>query len=238
MSSNPPVNSIAARLTEIRQTLPANVRLIAVTKQVSIAAIRQAYEAGVRDFGESRIQEAASKQAALQDLPGVTWHLIGHLQTNKAAKALQQFQWIHSIDSLKLAQRLDQLAAEQAVMPKVCLQVKLLPDPSKFGWTVSELLADLPQLDQCRHLEIQGLMVIPPYGLQAAETQAVFDRARELAEQIRQQGWSHLQMKELSMGMSDDYPLAIQAGSTMIRLGRTLFGDRASQTETERSESV
>ncbi|MBD1849529.1 YggS family pyridoxal phosphate-dependent enzyme [Leptolyngbya sp. FACHB-711] len=233
------MNSIAARLTEIRQTLPANVRLIAVTKQVSIAAIRQAYEAGVRDFGESRIQEAASKKAALQDLPGVTWHLIGHLQANKAAKALQQFQWIHSIDSLKLAQRLDQLAAEQqAVLPKVCLQVKLLPDPSKFGWTVSELLADLPQLDQCRHLEIQGLMVIPPYGLQAAETQAVFDRARELAERIRQQGWSHLQMKELSMGMSDDYPLAIQAGSTMIRLGKTLFGDRASQTKTEPSASI
>jgi len=230
-----PVNSIAVRLNEIRQTLPESVRLIAVTKQVSIAAMRQAYEAGVRDFGESRIQEAAAKHEELQDLPDITWHLIGHLQTNKAAKALQQFQWIHSIDSLKLAQRLDQLAAEQSVAPKVCLQVKLMPDPSKFGWTVPELMADLPQLDQCRHLDIQGLMVIPPYGLEAVETRAVFDRARELAEQIQQQGWSHLQMKELSMGMSDDYPLAIRAGSTMIRLGRTLFGDRAAQTEAEPS---
>lgn len=220
------MNLIATRLSEIRSILPPAVRLIAVTKQVSIAAMRLAYEAGVRDFGESRIQEAASKQAALQDLPDIIWHLIGHLQTNKAAKALQQFQWIHSIDSLKLAQRLDQLAGEQSVQPQVCLQVKLRPDPSKFGWTISELMADLHQLDQCRHLKIQGLMVIPPYGLEAAETKAVFDRARELAAEIRQQGWSHLQIKELSMGMSDDYPLAIEAGSTMIRLGRTLFGDR------------
>lgn len=188
--------------------------------------MRLAYEAGVRDFGESKIQEAATKQESLQDLPDITWHLIGHLQSNKAAKALQQFQWIHSIDSLKLAQRLDQLAADQKVKPQVCLQVKLVPDPSKFGWTTDELFADLPLLDQCRNLDIKGLMVIPPYGLPAAETKAVFDRARELAQEIQQQGWSHLQMKELSMGMSDDYPLAVGAGSTMIRLGRTLFGDR------------
>lgn len=231
------MNPIAARLYEIRQTVPAPVRLIAVSKQVSIAAIRQAYEAGVRDFGESRIQEAASKQEALQDLTDITWHLIGHLQTNKAVKALQLFQWIHSIDSLKLAQKLDQLAADQSVQPKVCLQVKLLPDPSKFGWTAEELMADLPQLDQCSHLDIQGLMVIPPYELETFETKAVFDRARELAAQIKQQGWSHLQMKELSMGMSDDYLLAIAAGSTMIRLGRTLFGDRPSQAGVEPSAS-
>lgn len=220
------MNPIATRLSEIRSTVPANVKLIAVSKQVSIDAIRLAYAAGVRDFGESRIQEAAEKQAALQDLPDITWHLIGHLQSNKAAKALQLFQWIHSIDSLKLAQRLNQLAAEQQVQPQVCLQVKLLHDPSKFGWTEAELLADLPQLDQCHQLQIKGLMVIPPNGLPAAETQTVFDRARLLARKVSQQGWSHLQIQELSMGMSGDYPLAIEAGSTMIRLGRTLFGDR------------
>ncbi|MBD3881767.1 YggS family pyridoxal phosphate-dependent enzyme [Phormidium tenue FACHB-886] len=219
--------SIADRLTQIRQTLPKSVRLIAVTKQVSVEAIRAAYAAGVRDFGENRVQEAEAKQAQLQDLTDVTWHLIGHLQSNKAAKALAQFQWIHSVDSLKLAQRLDQLAAELPQKPKVCLQIKILPDPNKFGWSVPELLADLPLLDQCRQLEIVGLMSIPPLGLDKADTQSVFSQTHNLAAQIRQQNWSHIRMEELSMGMSEDYQLAIDSGATMIRLGRTLFGDRS-----------
>ncbi|HEY9662007.1 MAG TPA: alanine racemase, partial [Allocoleopsis sp.] len=106
MSTPSSVTPLAERLQQIRQTLPDTVKLIAVTKQVSVEAIRDAYALGIRDFGESRIQEAANKQAELQDCPGIIWHLIGHLQTNKAAKALEQFQWIHSLDSLKLAQRL------------------------------------------------------------------------------------------------------------------------------------
>ena len=103
---------IAQRLAVVRQQLPASVRLIAITKQVSPAAMREAYMAGIRDFGESRVQEAASKQQQLQDLPGITWHFIGSLQSNKAKKALELFEWIHSLDSLKLAQRLDNLAQE------------------------------------------------------------------------------------------------------------------------------
>lgn len=221
-----PIDSLVERLAQIRQTLPDSVRLIAVTKQVSVELMRAAYAAGLRDFGESRIQETTAKQEQLQDLTDITWHLIGHLQANKAAKALKQFQWIHSIDDLKLAQRLNQLAADLPQPPQVCLQVKLSPDPGKFGWTVSELLADLPQLDRCTHLSIRGLMVIPPYGLEPPATQSLFEQGRDLAAQIRQQGWQHIQMQELSMGMSDDYELAVRAGSTMVRLGRTLFGDR------------
>ena len=218
------------RLAQIRQTLPATVRLIAVTKQVSVEVIQTAYALGIRDFAESRIQEAAAKQAELSGWTDITWHLIGHLQANKASKALELFQWIHSLDSLKLAQRLNQLAAENALShqspkPKLCLQVKLLPDPNKFGWTPSELLAALPELEQCEALDITGLMMIPPYGLPAAETSALFQQTRALAQQIQQQ--SQLSITELSMGMSDDYELAIQAGSTMIRLGRTLFGARS-----------
>jgi len=220
------------RLAQIRQTLPPTVRLIAVTKQVSVEVIQTAYALGIRDFAESRIQEAAAKQAELSDWTDVTWHLIGHLQANKVNKALELFQWIHSLDSLKLAQRLNQLAAENALShqhpqpkPKLCLQVKLLPDPNKFGWTTSELLAALPELEQCQALDIKGLMMIPPYGLPAAETSALFEQTRALAQQIKQQ--SQLSITELSMGMSDDYELAIQAGSTMIRLGRTLFGARS-----------
>jgi PLP dependent protein len=216
---------IAERLAQIRQCLPQSVKLIAVTKQVSVEALRAAYAVGIRDFGESRIQETADKQAQLADLPDITWHLIGHLQSNKAAKALELFQWIHSVDSLKLAQRLDQLAAELPHKPNVCLQVKVLPDPTKYGWTVSELLNDLSAIAQCTHLNTMGLMAIPPYGLATSETLAVFTRTRDLAAEIRQRG-ELLDLQELSMGMSDDYPMAVEAGTTMIRLGRTLFGSR------------
>ena len=218
--------SIAQRITEIRQQLPESVRLIAVTKQVPVDAMREAYVAGVRDFGESRIQEAELKQTQLLDLPDITWHLIGHLQSNKARKALEIFQWIHSLDSLKLAQRLDELAAGQPSKPHVCLQVKLLPDANKSGWTVPELLADLPSLDQCSNLQIQGLMTIPPLDLDSSEILAVFDRTRELADKIRQQNWLNIHIQQLSMGMSADYQQAVQAGATMIRLGRIIFGER------------
>lgn len=217
---------IAERITRIRQHLPASVRLIAVTKQVSVEAMREAYAAGVRDFGESRLQEAEIKQAQLKDYPDLSWHLIGHLQSNKARRAIQQFQWIHSVDSLKLAQRLNQLAIELSCSPQVCLQVKLLPDANKSGWSVPELLADLPALDQCHALRIQGLMTIPPLGLDSSEILAFFENTRELADKIRQQDWSNIQMQQLSMGMSNDYSLAVQAGTTMIRLGRILFGER------------
>lgn len=220
------MDSITERIAQIRESIPESVRLIAVTKTVSVEAMRVAYQAGIRDFGENRVQEAADKQPQLEDLPDITWHLIGHLQTNKAAKAVQMFPWIHSVDSLKLALRLDHLAQELSCQPKVCLQVKLLPDENKFGWTVPELLADLPQLNDCQHIKIKGLMTIPPLGLTESETRDVFERTRELAEKIKQQNGSNLQLEELSMGMSEDYPLAVQEGATMIRLGRVIFGAR------------
>lgn len=217
---------IAERIAHIRQQLPTGVRLIAVTKQVSVDAMREAYAAGVRDFGENRLQEAEAKIAQLSDLPDLNWHLIGHLQSNKAKKALEQFQWIHSCDSLNLAQRLNRLATELSLKPKVCLQVKVVPDPNKYGWTVPELLANLSELAQCDAIQIQGLMTILPLGLSQQESLAVFERTRELAETIKQQNWSNLQMQELSMGMSDDYLLAVQSGATMVRLGRIIFGER------------
>jgi PLP dependent protein len=226
--TDPLQTQITERLSQIRQALPPTVKLIAVTKQVSVEALRSAYAAGIRDFGESRIQETIDKQTHLIDLPDITWHLIGHLQSNKAAKALELFHWIHSVDSLKLAQRLNQLAADLPRPPNICLQVKVLPDPTKFGWTIPELLTDLPLLDQCLHLNTIGLMAIPPFGLETDETRSVFTRTRDLAAQIRDSGaqFTHLKMQELSMGMSDDYLLAVESGSTMIRLGRTLFGNR------------
>ncbi|MBE9190815.1 YggS family pyridoxal phosphate-dependent enzyme [Gloeocapsopsis crepidinum LEGE 06123] len=231
------MSSIAERIAQIRKELPDTVRLIAVTKQVSVAAMREAYAAGVRDFGESRVQEAASKQAQLHDLTDITWHMIGRLQTNKAKKALELFEWIHSVDSLKLAQRLNQLATQASCKPKICLQVKLQSDPNKTGWTVPELLNDLPALNQCDRLDIQGLMTIPPLGLNDVEILNFFNQTRNLASNIQEQHWSNLQMQQLSMGMSNDYSLAVQAGATMVRLGRILFGERPTPPQATASES-
>ncbi|MFM7407799.1 MAG: YggS family pyridoxal phosphate-dependent enzyme [Cuspidothrix sp.] len=218
---------IRDRFAQIHTSLPSTVRLIAVTKRVSTDLMREAYAAGVRDFAESRIQEAASKQAELQDLSDITWHFIGHLQTNKAKKALELFSWIHSVDSLPLAQRLNTLAQELDLSPNVCLQVKILPDANKSGWTIPALLADLEALNQCQNLQIQGLMTIPPQGLKDEEILSVFHRTYQLAQTIQAQNWSNITMQQLSMGMSGDYLLAVQAGATMVRLGTILFGQRS-----------
>lgn len=219
-------NSIAERITTICASLPASVKLIAVSKQVSAELMREAYAAGIRDFGESRIQEAASKQIQLQDLPDITWHFIGHLQSNKAKKALELFDWIHSVDNLTIAQRLDTLAQQLGVNPPVCLQVKILDDPDKSGWMIPELLADLSTLDKCQNLQIQGLMTIPPLGLDDQETVKVFNRTHQLATEIAAQNWTRIKMQHLSMGMSGDYQWAVPAGATMVRLGTILFGKR------------
>lgn len=220
-------SSISERIIALRSSLPDSVRLIAVTKQVPPEVMRCAYAAGIRDFGESRIQEATSKQAQLQDLSDITWHFIGHLQSNKAKKVIEQFQWIHSVDNLKLAQRLNQLAQQLETSPQVCLQVKILSDPNKSGWSESQLLADLSALNECKNLQIQGLMTIPPLGLNDSEIFNVFNHTRELAKEIQAQNWSNIQMQHLSMGMSGDYQLAVQAGATMVRLGTILFGERS-----------
>ncbi|MEM7712686.1 MAG: YggS family pyridoxal phosphate-dependent enzyme [Cyanobacteria bacterium P01_A01_bin.68] len=219
-------SSLIERIRSIQDSLPESVKLIAVSKKVGPAAIREAYAAGIRDFGESRIQEAQSKIEQLQDLPGITWHFIGHLQSNKAKKALSYFQWLHSVDSLKLVQRLNLLAQELGVVPKICLQVKILPDPNKSGWTIQQILDDLTELNLCKNLQIEGLMTIPPLGLDSSEVIYVFNRTRELTAEIDERNLSNIKMKQLSMGMSQDYQLAIQSGATMIRLGTILFGER------------
>ena len=219
-------SSLIERIHLIQDSLPESVKLIAVSKKVSAAAVREAYAAGIRDFGESRIQEAESKIEQLQDLSGISWHFIGHLQSNKAKKALSSFQWLHSVDSLKLAQRLNLLAPELGVSPKICLQVKILPDSNKSGWTIQQLLDDLVELNLCQSLQIEGLMTIPPLGLDSSEVVDVFDRTRELIAEINERSLSNIKMKQLSMGMSQDYQLAIQSGATMVRLGTILFGER------------
>lgn len=189
--------------------------------------MRLAYEAGIRDFAENRIQEALTKQLELQDLQDITWHFIGHLQRNKAKPALTHFQWIHSVDSLELAQRLNHLATDLDTSPKLCLQVKVRPDPNKFGWSPTQLEQNLPELKQLTALNIQGLMTILPMGLTADEELNAFQDLSTLGNTLGNHPTTPLLITELSMGMSDDYPRAIAAGATMVRLGRVLFGDRS-----------
>ena len=243
---NPKFDALVDKIRSFRSTIPPHVRVVAVTKYTETWAMRAAYAAGLLDFGENRVLDAAQKQVQLQDLTDVTWHLIGHLQSNKALKAIQVFDWIQSVDSLALAQRLDRLVTEQMVAKSmntsdassaenshaedfciekkkltICLQVKLLPDPNKSGWTVPELLTDIPSLLAIETLDIQGLMVIPPAGLTPQASETYFKQAHDLAHQLTGRG---LNMAVRSMGMSDDYRVAIDQGSTLIRPGRVLFG--------------
>ena len=215
--------SIAQNIETIRQNLPAAVKLMAVTKQASVEQMREAYAVGIRDFGESRIQDAQSKQQELADLPDLCWHLIGHLQGNKVRKAVQLFDWIHSVDSLRLLQQIDRVAIELNTSPTICLQVKVLPDPDKYGWTIPELFVDLPEINCCQQVKISGLMAIPPLGLSSTQTTEFFERVRDLSHEINQQPELSLQLSELSMGMSSDYLPAIAAGATIIRPGSIIF---------------
>ena len=216
--------TIAENLDKILSEIPSSVRLVAVTKKKPVTAIKEAYHYGIRDFAESRVQEAILKQEELQDHKDICWHFIGHIQTNKAKKILEDFHWIHSVDSLKLAEHLDKLAAKTSIYPHVCLQVKLLPDPNKYGWEVMEFWQDLPKLESLKHLKIEGLMTILPLGLSENECLETFEKTKELATKINEK--SSLQLKELSMGMSNDYLLAVEKGATMIRLGSIIFGAR------------
>ncbi|OIP75672.1 MAG: YggS family pyridoxal phosphate enzyme [Oscillatoriales cyanobacterium CG2_30_44_21] len=211
---------IAERINRIRASIPPEVKLVAVSKYTTTEAIRAAYAAGVRDFGESRVQESKLKQIELADLD-ITWHMIGSLQSNKAKSAIAQFDWIHSIDRLSLAEHCDRLILEIGKSPKLLLQVKLADDPSKSGWSESELLADLEQLKKLQNLQIVGLMTILPLGLSETQADDVFSRTVELAAKLRSLGWQNIQ--ELSMGMSADYAIAVKAGASIIRVGNQIF---------------
>jgi pyridoxal phosphate enzyme (YggS family) len=197
---------------------------VAVTKTKAIADIEAAYRAGIRDFAESRIQEALPKIEALASYKDINWHFIGRLQSNKARKVVENFSYIHSVDNLAIAVKLDRIAGELNKFPQGLLQVKLRPDENKSGWTKEELKLDLPQLELLQNLKICGLMTILPLGLSSGDRQQTFGELKDLAAEITQS--YSLELTELSMGMSGDYPEAVDAEATMIRLGTILFGDR------------
>lgn len=219
------MSSISNRIKQIQSEIPTNVRLVAISKQTDARGIEEAYNAGIRDFGENRLQDALVKQEKLKHLEDITWHFIGHLQSRKAKQVLLAFNWIHSIDSLKLAEKLNKLAEELSISPQVFLQVKILPDPNKYGWIPEELIADLSIINQYKNLQIKGLMTILPLGLSELDKREAFESTKKLASQINQENWSNLNLSELSMGMSGDYKEAIKAGATMVRIGSLIFAN-------------
>ena len=190
------------------------VRLIAVTKKVSTENIRQAAECGIADIGENRLQEALPKREALRDLP-LTWHFIGHLQTNKSKKAVENFDWIQSVDRAELAEKLNQAATK--TIP-VLIEVKLHEEGKKSGIAETDLGAFVEQFRQYPQLQLRGLMAIPPFFENPEDVRPYFRKLRRLGEQFG--------LAELSMGMSHDFEVAVEEGATMVRIGTALFGER------------
>jgi pyridoxal phosphate enzyme (YggS family) len=201
------------------------ITLIGVSKTHPAEAIREAYEAGLRHFGENRVQEWEGKQGGLQDL-SATWHLIGHLQSNKAARAAKLFHAIDSVDDFALAQRLDRATGESGVTGKmrVLIEVHIAEEETKTGADVEELPALAEKISALSMLELAGLMCIPPFSENAEEARPHFKRLRELRDELAKQLGRTLPV--LSMGMSHDFEVAIEEGATEVRVGTALFGAR------------
>ena len=205
---------------------PEEVKLVAVSKTVPPELIRRAFEAGLRDFGENRVQEANAKRPALSDLT-VTWHMVGHLQSNKAKLARELFHVVHSVDSLRLAQKLDQAAVCSDDKLPVLLQVNLGDELTKSGAREEEISQLAEQVGRLKTLELRGLMGLPPFFEDPEQARPFFRRLRELAKSLEALNLPNVSMQELSMGMSHDFEIAIEEGSTTVRIGTAIFGPRS-----------
>ncbi|MGI9107368.1 MAG: YggS family pyridoxal phosphate-dependent enzyme [Pyrinomonadaceae bacterium] len=238
-------DTFGARLDEVRGRIeicarragrtPAEITLIAVSKTHPADLVRRVAAAGVSDFGENRVQEAEEKRelvnrAAVNEANAPRWHLIGHLQSNKARRAAQLFDVIHSIDSAELIERLERTCVEEnrAELP-VLLQIDLAGEETKTGAREAALPELVAQANTCRRLRLIGLMTLPPFDEDAEQTRPFFRRLRELRDEWSGRGAFGAERGELSMGMSYDYEVAIEEGATMVRIGTAIFGERAAR---------
>ncbi len=207
---------------------PEDVRLVAVTKTVDVEIIRVAVDLGLRIFGESRVQEALKKITSPEiQVPGslIEWHLIGHLQRNKARDAVRLFDLIHTVDSETLAEELNRQAEKAGKVQRVLIQVKLSPEETKTGVAEIELPSLLSFSAALSSLRVEGLMGIPPYTEVAEDARPYFRRLREIRDRLARGG---LELDVLSMGMSHDFEVAIEEGATLVRVGTSIFGERRS----------
>ncbi len=204
---------------------PKDIMLIGVTKKKSVDAVHQAIAAGCQHFGENYIQEAVEKIDRI-DTPSVCWHFIGHLQSNKARIAVACFDYIHTVGSLKLAKEIHRQAARREKIQKILLQINIGKESSKSGIDPEDALDLAKQISRLDHVSIQGLMAIPPYFDDPEQVRPYFAQMAELRTAIKALNVESIHMAHLSMGMSNDFHVAIQEGSTMVRVGTSIFGAR------------
>ena len=226
-------SEIASRLAEVSARIGeaaaragrsrADVRLIAVSKTFPVEDIRSAYDAGQLDFGENRVQDAVQKGHGTTDTK-IRWHLIGHLQSNKARKAVEACPVIHSIDSVDLLRRVDRAAGEAGRSPDLLIQVDLALEPTKHGAPIDGLAGILEEAQSCTAVRVVGLMLLPPLTENPEDTRVWFRRLRE--ERDRLAARESFPLPELSMGMSHDFEVAVEEGATMVRVGSAIFGSR------------
>jgi pyridoxal phosphate enzyme (YggS family) len=230
---------IARRVAAVREEIaraaagagraPDDITLVAVSKTQPADAVREAFAAGLRHFGENKVQEAEGKIAALEDLraAGLRWHMIGHVQSNKGRRAAELFDAVDSVDDVTLAQRLERGAEQARRQLTVLIQVDLGKEATKFGLDEAHLFPTLEQLRGYEAVHVEGLMVLPPLSADPEAARPYFRRLRELLEEARGQGL--VRGRTLSMGMSHDFEVAIQEGATQVRVGTAIFGERKTQ---------
>jgi PLP dependent protein len=231
--------SIAENVAEIRKRManaarrvgrdPDDITLMAVSKTFPPELLREAYAAELRVFGENRVQEFSGKAAMLADLKNAEWHMIGHLQTNKAARAVELFAAVDSVDSVKLAQKLNESARQTGKTIPVLIEVNVGGEAAKSGVSaesteLEELLGAAPVLE---NLQFRGLMTVPPFSDDPQNARPYFRKLRGLRDRIAARELPHVAMDVLSMGMSHDFEVAIEEGSTCVRIGTAIFGERA-----------
>ena len=229
------MTTIAERLQHVRQRIdeaavgagrqPSSVRLVAVSKTFPTSAVLEAYEAGHRDFGENRVQEGLQKIGETADL-AIRWHLLGHLQTNKARKAGQAFAMVQSVDSVELLKKLDEAAGESGRTLDVLIQVDLAHEATKFGAPPEHVPRILDAAGACRSARVVGLMTLPPVPDSPEDARPWFTRLRDLRDGWVTSGFPPSMLTELSMGMSGDFAVAVQEGATVVRVGSAIFGSR------------
>jgi pyridoxal phosphate enzyme (YggS family) len=232
----PPGADIASNLEDVGRRLRAaavrsgrnadEILLVAVSKTVSADVVRAAAAAGQRHFGENRVQEGLDKVSATGGLQ-LDWHLIGHLQSNKAKKAASAFAWIHSIDSVELLRKVDSAAAEAGARPRVLIQVDLAHESTKFGADEANVGDIAKAAMDAKAVDLRGLMIVPPIADNAEESRPWFRRLRDLRDALVAAGTPAANLAHLSMGMSHDFEVAIGEGATIVRVGTSIFGRRA-----------
>ncbi|MGM0501172.1 MAG: YggS family pyridoxal phosphate-dependent enzyme [Bacillota bacterium] len=227
--------NVKERLTEVQNRIkaaaeranrnPDEIKLIAVSKNQDLAKIEKLQEEGISDFGESRVQELRDRY---EQFPDVTWHMIGHLQRNKVKylARMERCQLIHSLDSLRLAKKINKRAGMENRVMNALVQINIAEDDNKYGLAPAEVIDYLNQVANFDNLKIKGLMTIIPYVENAETARPYFKKMKKLAEQVKEAQIATIDMDELSMGMSNDFEVAIEEGATMVRIGRTLFGSR------------